>query len=436
MKTFVPYISKLKFELQGFKDEDSFCIADGDGEDVILGMPWNHKVDLAIYSRKKKVEFTHTGKKYEIQAGVSGDTIPMGKLGSITVQNPAQNKLPYCPCTVPCTLGLVPLDSAREKAMLVNLEFIKAIVTAQEIMVLDPTSAAVLPFIEQLKETLLASKAEASAKSLTNRKEADAHETFLGSDFVGSTQDELPFEFRVLEVALEIVCGFLETQVKELECSAIPVLDELTRNVSTSNLELVRSLKSDLTRLLSRVQKVRDEMEHLLDDDEDMADLFLTRKLNLSQQDDFHSFNTPPSSPRVSHLSSRRCSTASYAGTAEDHNVEQLEMLLEAYFVQVDGTHKKILAVREYIDDTEDYVNIQLDSQRNELIQLHVTLGILALTASLVSACAGALAINIPCPLYNKEGVFVPIVTSFVSVSVALFFIILGYARWKGHFTS
>ncbi|MCO5602703.1 hypothetical protein L7F22_056839 [Adiantum nelumboides] len=325
---------------------------------------------------------------------------------------------------------------AREKAMLVNLEFIKAIVTAQEVLVLDPTSAAVLPFIEQLKETLLASKAEASVKALTNRKEADALETFLGSDFVGSTQDELPFEFRVLEVALETVCGFLETQVKELECSAIPVLDELTRTVSTSNLELVRSLKSDLTRLLSRVQKVRDEMEHLLDDDEDMADLFLTRKLNLSQQDDFHSFTTPPSSPRVSHLSSRRCSTASYAGTAEDHNVEQLEMLLEAYFVQVDGTHKKILAVREYIDDTEDYVNIQLDSQRNELIQLHVTLGILALTASLVSACAGALAINIPCPLYQKEGVFAPIVTSFVSLSVALFFIILGYARWKGHFTS
>ncbi|KAI5083339.1 hypothetical protein GOP47_0003082 [Adiantum capillus-veneris] len=325
---------------------------------------------------------------------------------------------------------------AREKAMVVNLEFIKAIVTAQEVLVLDPTSAAVLPFIEQLKETLLASKAEGSNKTLTYRKEADAQETLMGSEFVGSTQDELPFEFRVLEVALETVCGFLEMKVKELESTATPVLDELTRNVSTSNLELVRSLKSDLTRLLARVQKVRDEMEHLLDDDEDMADLYLTRKLILSQQDDFHSFASPPSSPRVSHFSSRRSSNASYAGTVEDHNVEQLEMLLEAYFVQVDGTQKKLLAVREYIDDTEDYVNIQLDSQRNDLIQLHVTLGILALTASLVSGCAGAFAINIPCPLYSKEGVFVPVVTGFVSASVALFFIILGYARWRGHFTS
>lgn len=92
--------------------------------------------------------------------------------------------------------------------------------------------------------------------------------------------------------------------------------------------------------------------------------------------------------------------------------------------------------MREYIDDTEDYVNIQLDSQRNELIQLHVTLGIAALAVSLVSGCAGAFAVNIPCPFYHQQGVFTPVVTTFVSVAVALFFVILGYARWKGHFTS
>lgn len=86
-------------------------------------------------------------------------------------------------------------------------------------------------------------------------------------------------------------------------------------------------------------------MEHLLDDDEDMADLYLTRKHILSQQDDFISFPSPANSPRVSHFSSRRSSNASFAGTVDDHNVEQLEMLLEAYFVQVDGTQKKILAV-------------------------------------------------------------------------------------------
>ncbi|MCO5554471.1 hypothetical protein L7F22_008000 [Adiantum nelumboides] len=77
MKIVVPRIDKLKFKLQGSKDEDSFCITYLDGEDVIFGMPRNHKVDSAIYSMKEKVEFTYKGKKYEIQARVSGNTIPM-----------------------------------------------------------------------------------------------------------------------------------------------------------------------------------------------------------------------------------------------------------------------------------------------------------------------------------------------------------------------
>ncbi|KAL7185324.1 hypothetical protein ACSBR2_027290 [Camellia fascicularis] len=45
----------------------------------------------------------------------------------------------------------------------------------------------------------------------------------------------------------------------------------------------MRSLKSNLTSLLARVQKVHDEIEHLLDDNEDMAHLYL-RKWIQSQQ--------------------------------------------------------------------------------------------------------------------------------------------------------
>ncbi|CAM6083653.1 unnamed protein product [Calypogeia fissa] len=41
---------------------------------------------------------------------------------------------------------------ARERAMVVNLEFIKAIVTAEELFLLDATTPAVVPFVEQLKE--------------------------------------------------------------------------------------------------------------------------------------------------------------------------------------------------------------------------------------------------------------------------------------------
>ena len=66
------------------------------------------------------------------------------------------------------------------------------------------------------------------------------------------------------------------------------------------------------------------------------------------------------------------------------------------------------LQVREYIDDTEDYVNIQLDNHRNELIQLQLTLTIASFAIAIETLIAGAFGMNIPCNLYNIDGVFWP----------------------------
>lgn len=178
---------------------------------------------------------------------------------------------------------------ARERAMVVNLEFIKAIVTAEEVLLLDPLRQEVLPFVDQLRQQLThKGPAMMSKASPTDVQDDEVNcsgaQCAHTSEAIEGGQQELPFEFQVLEIALEVVCLYLDSTVAELEKDAYPVLDELARNVSTKNLERVRSLKSNLTRLLARVQKVRDEIEHLLDDNEDMAHLYLTRKLIQLQQ--------------------------------------------------------------------------------------------------------------------------------------------------------
>jgi len=155
---------------------------------------------------------------------------------------------------------LIFIIAAREKAMVVNLEFIKAIVTAEEVLLLDPLRQEVLPFVEQLRQQLpgksppkllgAVEEQEGELQGSNGRQWLPTPETAEG------LQSELPFEFQVLEIALEAVCTYLDSSVADLERGAYPVLDELARNVSTKNLEHVRSLKSNLTRLLARVQKV------------------------------------------------------------------------------------------------------------------------------------------------------------------------------------
>ncbi|KAL2928494.1 Magnesium transporter MRS2-4 [Bienertia sinuspersici] len=305
---------------------------------------------------------------------------------------------------------------ARERAMVVNLEFIKAIVTAEEVLLLDPLRQEVLPFVDQLRQQL-----PRKSQVTNNMRPIDDRDNKLRST-------------EVLEIALEVVCSYLDSNVAELEKHAYPVLDELARNVSTKNLERVRSLKSNLTRLLARVQKVRDEIEHLLDDNEDMAHLYLTRKSIQYQQSEALLNSGTLNSIVPSHLLHRNSSHRSgsmVTNNCWDDDVEDLEMLLEAYFMQLDGTRNKILSVREYIDDTEDYVNIQLDNQRNELIQLQLNLTIASFAIALDTLIAGIFGMNIPCSLYEVNGIFGYVVGGGTVFSFLVFLLILGYARWK-----
>ncbi|KAH7671841.1 magnesium transporter protein [Dioscorea alata] len=332
---------------------------------------------------------------------------------------------------------------ARDKAMVVNLEFIKAIVTADEVLLLDPLSQEVIPFVDQLKQQLSSKSpfrihetgheaVQAKGLSLTGGQWLAANEAAEG-------ETELPFEFQILEIALESVCSYLDSNVADLERDAYPILDELAMNVSTKNLERVRSLKSNLTRLLARVQKVRDEIEHLLDDNEDMAHLYLTRKQMQCQQFEALMASAAsnnivvPAVPHMSRLNSNAHGSASIVTSiySDDNDVEDLEMLLEAYFMQLDGTRNKILSVREYIDDTEDYVNIQLDNQRNELIQLQLILTIASFAIAINTLIVGIFAMNIPCNLYNVQNFFEPFVGGTSAGCFLIFLLMLGYARWK-----
>lgn len=317
----------------------------------------------------------------------------------------------------------------RERAIVLNLEHIKAIITADEVLLRDPTEENVIPIVEELRRRL-------RSDNVINQAHGEGRENINGQhDLDGVEEDESPFEFRALEVALEAICSYLDARTTELETAAYPALDELTSKISSRNLDRVRKLKSAMTRLTARVQKVRDELEQLLDDDDDMADLYLTRKLAGSSSPVSGSGvpNWLPGSPTIGSKISRasRASAATIHGNEND--VEELEMLLEAYFMQIDGTLNKLATLREYIDDTEDYINIQLDNHRNQLIQLELFLSSGTVCLSLYALVAGIFGMNIPYSWNDNHGyVFKWVVGISGLVSGFLFIFIIAYARHKG----
>ncbi|GMI73856.1 ARABIDOPSIS THALIANA MAGNESIUM TRANSPORTER 7, magnesium transporter 7 [Hibiscus trionum] len=317
----------------------------------------------------------------------------------------------------------------REKVIVLNLEHIKAIITAEEILLRDPYDENVTPLVGELKRRLPQDNLTCQGQGEEEEEKPGAH-----NDIDTEEENEFPFEFRALEVALEAICSFLDARTMELEIDAYPALDELTSKISSRNLDRVRKLKSAMTRLTNRVQKVRDELEQLLDDDDDMADLYLSRKLagacspvSSSGVPDWY----PPSPTIVSKIS--RTSRASAVTVHEDNDVEELEMLLEAYFMQIDSTLNKLTTLREYIDDTEDYINIQLDNHRNQLIQLELLVSSGTVCLSVYSLVAAIFGMNIPYTWNDGHGYmfkWVIILTGLLCMSI--FTSIISYARHQG----
>ncbi|KAF9626651.1 hypothetical protein IFM89_038485 [Coptis chinensis] len=287
----------------------------------------------------------------------------------------------------------------REKAIVVNLEQIRCIITADDVILMNSLDGCVLQYESELGKRLQAKRDQS---------------------------DDLPFEFRALELALELTCMFLDAQVNELEMEIYPVLDELATSISTVNLERVRRFKGHLLSLNRRVQKVRDEIEQLMDDDGDMAEMYLTEKKermeafaetnhyvqNLSSGSGMVS-KSAPVSPVSSTPAYRKLERAvssllplsrhgSIISSSDNgFNIEKLEMLLEAYFVVVDNTLSKLLSLKEYIDDTEDLINIKLGNVQNQLIQFELLLTAATFVATIFAVVAGVFGMNFKPALFK-----------------------------------
>jgi hypothetical protein len=313
-------------------------------------------------------------------------------------------------------------------------------------------------------------------------------------------QEPLPFELVVLEAALKEVVASQSLQIKELEGIALPALDALTRTVNSANLERTRKVKTRHQRLTLRTEALRDELQRFLQDDDDMADMCLTRRKELdeatkaamsSSADHLGSSSlggggggggdqqqreyTPPpaaafapssftrrgsihlarfqhgSPPRsASALPSRdvflsmgravssggqQAAAAAAAAAEEEADAEaqqDVENLLESYYMQVDGLYDKLVSVGEYIKDTEEYINIELDSSRNRLIRFEIVLSVATFSIMPFNLLAGVLGENLIIPEQITGSV-----SQFFGVNIAatcfcclIFYVITLYMRY------
>eukprot|EP00210_Caulerpa_lentillifera_P003887 g3714.t1 len=321
----------------------------------------------------------------------------------------------------------------RENSIVVNLLWIKAILTTEYVLLAsssEPDERMEL-FISELKSKLSGRDMEQSSQlqvlgQLNGRQNAvieneltqipavvttDTPEAQLVGNFTvdrsADGADVLPFELKALEICLEFTCKFLYDAAIELEGTAYPAGDDLAKKVNNKNLQRVRLAKSKIVQLTTTVETIKEILEKLLDDDEDMKTMNLSAKLQTNRmtmnspthsRSEINSCAALPTHHRQKQsnvVHSKSSSSSSSSSSSIDEDVQEVEMLLEAYFLQLDHTFNRLQALNEYIDSAEDLIIIEQDNQRNQLLQLELKITTGALALNIVATIAAIFGMNL-----------------------------------------
>lgn len=201
---------------------------------------------------------------------------------------------------------------------------------------------------------------------------------------------ELPYEIRALESMLISTVTNLHAEMKVHTTITKGILQELEDNISRDKLRFLLIQNKKITTFAQRATLIRNVIDELLDNDDDLAGMYLTEKFK----------GTPRS--------------------MDDH--EEVEMLLESYYKHFDEIVQTINNAISNIKTTEEIINIILDSNRNQLMLLGLRFSIGLLTMGSGLFIAAAYGMNVENFIETGDVGFVAVVVCSTVVMISLFF--------------
>jgi len=274
----------------------------------------------------------------------------------------------------------------RHNAILVSLEQIRAVILFNKLFLFDPDNPRIQRAVKLISERL----------EKSSEKDFDV--------------PAIPYEFRALEGIFVNVCMSLEKDFSSLEPTILENLDDLPTRLTSRQLEELRSFKQRLSQFSARSQDVQRVLQEVLEEDENMINMYLTEK------------NTFPKQVR----------------TPVEH--DEVEILSESYLQIVDHFTNRAELLDNAINDTEDLVTIRLDTIRNRILFVELTLNIIGLAFGAGSLVVGMFGMNMGIPIFKEENssTFFFLLCSFLIIGsiISLYWWLFRWCREKGLYST
>ncbi|ODV97589.1 hypothetical protein PACTADRAFT_28980, partial [Pachysolen tannophilus NRRL Y-2460] len=208
---------------------------------------------------------------------------------------------------------IVPSILIRPSSILINILHIKALIKADSVVLFNHGSSDSHTYSTFLKDL---------------ERKLKTHSKVAG----------LPFEIRALEAIFISVVSNLHSEMKVHTTVIKGILQELENHIDRAKLRYLLIQSKKLSQFDQKATLIRDLIDELLEQDDELDALYLTAKLK----------NNP-----------RR---------GDDH--QEVEMLLESYYKHCDEIVQTVENLTSNIKTTEEIINIILDSNRNQLMVL------------------------------------------------------------------
>ncbi|KAJ1302281.1 hypothetical protein OPQ81_001099 [Rhizoctonia solani] len=262
--------------------------------------------------------------------------------------------------------NLVPTILTRKEAILVNILHIRALVKADAVILFD------------------------SYGSVDSR----LHSVFLYhlEHNLKQKSTSLPYEFRALESILVSVVSALEAEMVFTRHLVGGLLAELEDDIDRDKFKRLLHYSRRLQSFMNRAKLVQAALEEVLQQDEDMNNMYLTdKKLGVERK-------------------------------LEDH--DELEVLLESFDKQVEEIVNEAENTISNVQSTQEIVELILDSNRNALLALDLKVSIGTFGIGIGALVAGLFGMNLQSHL--EDDMFAFFGVSGVAIGVA------GLVSWLG----
>lgn len=225
------------------------------------------------------------------------------------------------------SLRQMPTINRRGKCLIINFRSVKLIVGADQVLVFNTESDKITGvFVPLLQDRII------------------------------TREEKTKFELVVLEIALGYMLDKTRANFAKVQTLAERILSLLKTKQHDEIFESLLNAKKRLSKLSKNTRELTEILDEILDDDEEMAELYIGR------------------APK---------------------NTDEVESILENVVEQIEDIANRIEELDDNIDDTQEIITLKMSSRRNQIIKIDLLLTSVTAIFSLLAVVVGLFGMNI-----------------------------------------